>query len=136
MQQKMPDTLSYPSSQKCILMVTCQGYIALEYQLAVKVAITLLFFISILLTPQSPLLFELPAERAGLQITVSSPDVLRIPKAGIVRVGGNILSVSRHKMSSFPFKAVRFVTITANLLKIILGSSDREYLSAQVLKDF
>lgn len=68
MQKKMPDTLSYPSSQKCILTVTCQGYIPLEYQLAVKVAITLLFFISILLIPQGHLLFELPAERTGLQI--------------------------------------------------------------------
>lgn len=63
MQQKMTDTLSYPSSQKCILMVTCHSYIPLEHQPAVKVAITLLFFISILLIPQGHLLFELPAEK-------------------------------------------------------------------------
>lgn len=44
-------------------MVTRHGYIPLEYPLAVKVAITLLFFISILLIPQGHLLFELPAEK-------------------------------------------------------------------------
>lgn len=54
-----------------------------------------------------------------------SPNVLLILKVGIVRVGEKrILSVSPHKMPSFPFKAVRFVTITANLLKIILSSYD------------
>jgi len=56
---------------------------------------------------------------------VPSPNVLLLLKAGIVRVGEKcILSVSPHKMPSFPFKAVRLVTITTNLLKIIPSSYD------------
>lgn len=53
--------LSFKS--KPILLVTCHCCIPLEYQLAVKVAITLFFFISILLIPQGHLLFELPSEK-------------------------------------------------------------------------